>query len=428
MSGYRNIHRQDLSTLLRGSSADSSASTLPTIPVWHLTCGDVLLSKSKQNGWRFWTACGDGFVRGFKVQEKTLADQNNTDDRLSLDASACTIQHTHTLVDRDDNTKQIGCSQVQLTRNYVGQDNTAGDLVVTSVSLNGKVNVWILPETMDDQEESNAPMILTATHSFMVPNATGTCLRTCPPNVSHTTFDTMVVAVPCLDGTIAVISTGVPVHNPKHEIVESGSSATTSPGTVLYSFSKSSMPIAMSLAWHPHKLELAVGRKDGLVQILPAGNNPGKSHRMIQHEGPVRSLAFSPDGHLLCSASDDAMICLWDVSRNIPTLVNHALVQTNSWIFQITPLWDSRRFVSTTTDKVQVWTCESDMETNREVHTFDIDTNENPNAAPQSNIWISADSYLHQFKDQTMAAPPQQMPRMVSITEQGKLQIYTLEA
>jgi WD40 repeat protein len=76
------------------------------------------------------------------------------------------------------------------------------------------------------------------------------------------------------------------------------------------------------------------------MQILPAGSNPGKSHRMIQHEGPVCLVAFSPDGHLLCSTSDDVMICLWDVSRNIPTRVNHALVQSNSWIFQITPLWD----------------------------------------------------------------------------------------
>jgi hypothetical protein len=78
-------------------------------------------------------------------------------------------------------------------------------------------------------------------------------------------FDMIVVSVPCpRDITIAMISTGVPVHNPKHEIVEISSSATTAPpGTVVYSFSKSSMPVAMSLAWHPHKLELTVGRKEG---------------------------------------------------------------------------------------------------------------------------------------------------------------------
>ena len=79
MSGYRSLHRTKVGDY----------------PIWNLETSTTL-RKPKPGAppsWRIWTACGDGIVRGYLIEEKSL--ELNKD---ALDASACICTCTHVLL------------------------------------------------------------------------------------------------------------------------------------------------------------------------------------------------------------------------------------------------------------------------------------------------------------------------------------------
>jgi hypothetical protein len=348
------------------------------------------------------TACGDGLVRGYLVQEKSLETKQDT-----LDASACTCVCTHVLLGESQQADEaastaLGCSQVGLVRNYVGDDDMAGDLLVVSMDLSGKVRIWSLPEDMDeevvnsDSSPPTKPQQLVAAQEFLVPNATGTCLQIFPPKISC--VGDVQIAVACLDGTVAIVATGMSTPKAKNVPTEAG--------TILERWSKTGS-IPMSGDWHPSKKSLAVGRQDGLVEIL--GQKP---HRLIHHEAPVRAVTFTPDGNLLVSGSDDGMLAVWDVSRAHPVLVHHVVQAHASWILSISPLSDSRRFISCGADRrLHVWNV---GQMDQSLHSFTCD----------DTVWT-----IHaRTSQQRQILNAQQPPRLVAGSEEGGLQIFSLEA
>jgi hypothetical protein len=454
MSGYRSLHRE---TILPGGC-----------PIWQVATTRVLGGKALTSAvggsaaaagtvWRVWTACGDGLIRGFLIQEKSISQKT---EENTLDASACSCSCTHVLVGPSQkeqfltphdshskpeeggppeeeqhtahfSTTAFGCTQVRTCRNYVGEDSTAGDLLVASLDLSGTVRLWSLPEDMDEERITSAAAAadpqqqqLLAAHEFLVEDATGTFLHLCPANVAGD--GDVKLAVACLDGSIAIVATGLTTPKSTKE-------ASTA-GTILERWASrdASGSIALSGEWHPTKRNcLALGRQDGLVEIFgEAGRNSNtKKHcRLAHHEAPVRALAFTPDGHLLISGSDDGMLCLWDVSRSSivsssplltpPVLVHHAVRAHASWILALTPLHDSRRFVSCGSDRrLHVW---SVGQMDQASHTFTTD----------ETVWtIDATKSLSSnnkgpIRQSSSNALP---PRLVSGREDGSLQIFSLE-
>lgn len=349
------------------------------------------------------------------MREKSL----ETTQQDVLDASACSCTCTHLLLGESQEVQteekssvHIGCSQVHLARNYVGDDEMAGDQLVVSMDLTGRIRLFSLCETMDedggddsatdrgDPSSRGEPQHLRAVRDFLVENATGACFQICPPKISG--VGDILLAVARLDGTIAIVATGL--------VTPKATKDPLAAGAIVDVWSKPGS-IAMSSDWHPSRRSLAVGRQDGIVEIL--GEKP---HRMIHHEAPVRAVKFTPDAHLLVTASDDGMLAVWDLGRAVPVLVNHVVQAHASWILSMTALADSRRFLTCGADrKVHVW---SAGKMHQPMHTFTCD----------DTVWtIHGATTLQRTIGGGASVATNNPPRMISGSENGGLQIYSLE-
>jgi len=415
MSGYRSLHREQALGVGGGDGGGGA--------VWDVEASPLLVSSSSSSSvaaaaasssrgrtdthsscWRIWAACSDGSVRSCVVQEKSLegdGDSRQSDDEL--DASALNLHCTHVLTTRAttggggtstgsvSGSVALGCTRVSLARNYVGDDNSAGDLIVLSMDLAGRVGVWSFGEAFDEnlapeklgstisdkgnEPPADQPRRIKPKIEFAVEDATGTTAAVCPPRVSG--VGDVRVAVGRLDGTVAEVATGL--------ITPTSKKDSFPPGTVLGVWGSRGSAVPLSLCWHPKMSTgcrtLAVGRQDGVVDVLTESRK--KQHRIqSRHRTPVRAVAYTDDGHLLVTGSDEGLLCVWDVSRSSnsdssssspPALVHHVLHAHRSWILRVSVLDDSRRFVTTGADKrLHVWNVEQ-MNQQAATHTFQTD-------------------------------------------------------
>jgi hypothetical protein len=236
MSGYRTIHRERI-------LADDTA-------IW-----SVQMILSTGGSWRIFCASSDGYLRVYTATEKKQqrpqgGPQSSAAANDALDASALQIQYTHTLLgstqpqpsaaasDQKSTTTPaflLGCTQVSIVRNYMGQDETTGAFIVASLDLGGTVRLWSFDQNFfgeeekmtttpqnstDNNGENKQPKVVRCKSEFVVNQATGTTLALASPRIMTTTNKrskskdgsvALIMAVGCLDGTIALISTGIMV-------------------------------------------------------------------------------------------------------------------------------------------------------------------------------------------------------------------------
>ena len=79
-----------------------------------------------------------------------------------------------------------------------------------------------------------------------------------------------------------------------------------------------------SVAFSPDGKRLASASRDGTVKVWDAATGQ-ETLTLKGHTGRVRSVAFSPDGKRLASASDDRTVKVWDAAtgQEILTLKGH---------------------------------------------------------------------------------------------------------
>ena len=327
-----------------------------------------------------------------------------------LDASALSMTCSHVLTGADGNTAgattALGCTQVCVARNYVGEDDAAGDLIVASLDMAGTVRLWNIPEDEDgatadtnnsSETASSQPKTLKADHEFKVENATGTLMMICPPRWTGPGKDVS-VAVTCLDGTIVQVATGWLTPSRLDGTANSGDDKAkkqpTPAGTVIDRWGSRGSSIALSIASHPMASGIAVGRQDGLLDTIPITTmsnsqqyydeqslqqQPQRRHRLRlpgDVDAPIRAVCYTPDGNLLAAGNDYGSIAVWDVSRGggqqAAVLVHHIVqAHANSWVLDMVALYDSRRWVTCGADrKLHVWKVDQMYQP---VHTYDTD-------------------------------------------------------
>ena len=164
----------------------------------------------------------------------------------------------------------------------------------------------------------------------------------------------------------------------------SGSSSSAAEGGKVYCRLGTGSAVPTSLAWCPSSSRdvLAIGRKDGAVDLYSVMDESGsyrRIHRILCHPRPVRGLNFTADSALLIVGDDEGTLTVHDVvggggrTSNKPTtpigLVGSVLNAHTSYVLDIAPLSDGKRFVTTGADGVvQVW--DVSMLNSGPVHTF----------------------------------------------------------
>ena len=352
MSGYRLIHRE---RILGEDIAIWSSALTPLIRRRKATRtknGDEAIS------WRFWAACSDGLIRVYLVREVSISQKET---ELTASAISFGEDPTHILRPSSENSGVLGCTSLSILRNYAGDDDSAGNVIIAGMDLSGTIRIWELDENFDEElydQGSKAHSEIPPKVELELQGATGTAVALGPPRTVIPQLKCLIAAVAFQDGTVSLVSTGIAVPN----AVQDKKYTVPEPGTILNSWGAGSA-MACRLVFRPDHAQLAVSRQDGTVDVIALSATDQTTERLHRLSplvtSPSRGLAFTTDGQMMIAGNDQGRLTIWDLSEpnRIPAIANHQVGGTsgNSWLWQIAPV-DGRRFASLATDStIKIW-------------------------------------------------------------------------
>lgn len=110
----------------------------------------------------------------------------------------------------------------------------------------------------------------------------------------------------------------------------------------------------MSVAFSPDGKKLASASRDKTVIIWDVENKKAIGQPLQKHSDSVLSVAFSPEGELLASASDDNTVILWNAEKQIP--IGQPLKKHTSSVWSVIFDPSGKRLASAGDDKtIIVW-------------------------------------------------------------------------
>lgn len=106
------------------------------------------------------------------------------------------------------------------------------------------------------------------------------------------------------------------------------------------------------IVFHPNSAEFFSASEDALIRIWD--KRTGELKRTLEgHRGPVNCIDISSDGRLLVSGSDDNTVRIWDLQKNT---LRHNLIGHNDWVRCVSIVSEKGLIISGSEDRtVRIW-------------------------------------------------------------------------